>query len=236
MRYNGAMLVLDNEEAIIVQTALNVAWPNMPQGQCLAAKKLLDKIGKTIITLGERVFSLELPLWSEVNKEANKVRQERKAMRETMGVKRLAKGQGPEVPHRAAAPTLNEWNGMETHLKTILRADIDELIAKEKSKWPRCNMGVTERGVTHKVKGETKIKVVREGGRRRVLRLTRYSSVRPDELSLDCAGAKCPTDRLVHAGILRDDNEEWLHRDKVEWIKVPRGEGRVVIDVYEIVQ
>lgn len=230
------MLVLDNEEAIIVQTALNVAWSNMPQGQCLVARRLLDKIGKTIITLGDRVFSLELPLWGEVNAEANKVRRERKAMRETTGVKRLAKGQGPVVPHRAAAPTLNEWNGMVPHLKTILRADIDELIAIEKAKWPRCNMGVTDHGVTHKVKGVPKIKIVRKGGRRRAVQMTRYSTTRPDEVSMDCAGGKCPTDRLVHAGILRDDNEEWLHRDKVEWIKVPRGEGRVVIDVFEIIQ
>lgn len=74
---------------------------------------------------------------------------------------------------------------------------------------------------------------VREGGRRRAVFVTRESSVRPDEEALDVMGAKIPLDRLVHAGVLRGDTHDWLVRYGT-WKRAKPGEGRVVVDVYEI--
>lgn len=74
---------------------------------------------------------------------------------------------------------------------------------------------------------------VREGGRRRAVVITRESSVRPDEIAVDAIGGKIPLDRLVHAGVLRGDSPQWLVR-YCDWKSVAPGEGRVVIDVYEI--
>lgn len=74
----------------------------------------------------------------------------------------------------------------------------------------------------------------REGGRKRAVVVTRFSSVRPDEESVDATlGGKIPVDRLVQAGVLRGDTHVWLVRYG-SWVPCLRGEGRVVVDVYEI--
>ena len=76
--------------------------------------------------------------------------------------------------------------------------------------------------------------MVREGGRRRAVFVTRESSVRPDEESLDAhLGSKVALDRLVHAGVLRGDSHDWLVRYGT-WQRAKPGEGRVVVEVYEI--
>jgi len=76
--------------------------------------------------------------------------------------------------------------------------------------------------------------MVREGGRRRAVVVTRESSVRPDEESLDAhLGAKVALDRLVQAGVLRGDTHDWLVRYGT-WKRAKPGEGRVTVDVYEI--
>lgn len=75
--------------------------------------------------------------------------------------------------------------------------------------------------------------VLREGGRRRAVVLTRESSGQPDEESLDACGGKIPVDRLVHAGVLRGDTPKWLVR-YARWTQVPPGQGRVVVDVYDL--
>jgi hypothetical protein len=75
--------------------------------------------------------------------------------------------------------------------------------------------------------------MVREGGRRRAVVITRESSVRPDEIAADPIGGKIPLDRLVQAGVLRGDSPQWLVR-YCDWKAVSPGEGRVVVDVYEI--
>ena len=62
--------------------------------------------------------------------------------------------------------------------------------------------------------------------------VTRYSAVRPDEISVDIVGGKAPIDRLVLAGVLRGDSQQWLERD-ADWQKVDQNEGRVVIEVFE---
>lgn len=74
---------------------------------------------------------------------------------------------------------------------------------------------------------------VREGGRRRAVVVTRESSARPDEEALDSIGGKIPLDRLVQAGVLRGDSHDWLVRFG-QWQRAKPGEGRVVVDVYEI--
>lgn len=73
----------------------------------------------------------------------------------------------------------------------------------------------------------------REGGRKRIVFVTRESSKRPDELALDTIGGKAPLDRLVQAGVLRGDTSEWLAR-YCDWKPAAPGEGKVTIDVYEV--
>lgn len=86
-------------------------------------------------------------------------------------------------------------------------------------------------------KGEKKLPapptISRSGGRRRVVVVTRASRSRPDELSVDIIGGKIPIDRLVVAGVLRGDTDEWLARYPM-WKSAKAGEGSVTIDVYEI--
>jgi hypothetical protein len=84
---------------------------------------------------------------------------------------------------------------------------------------------------TGKTKGGTQ--VIRDGGRQRIVVVTRESSTRPDELALDSIGGKIPIDRLVQAGVLRGDSLRWLIRYGT-WKESPPGEGRVVVDVYEL--
>ena len=71
------------------------------------------------------------------------------------------------------------------------------------------------------------------GGRRRRVVVTRHSSVAPDEITVDVAGGKLPLDRLVVAGVLRDDNRKWCERE-ARWEYAPPKQGRVVIEVFEM--
>lgn len=73
----------------------------------------------------------------------------------------------------------------------------------------------------------------REGGRRRVVVVTRESSKRPDELATDSIGGKVCLDRLVQAGVLRGDTAEWLVR-YCDWKECPPSDGKVTVDVYEV--
>ncbi len=69
-------------------------------------------------------------------------------------------------------------------------------------------------------------------GKRRVVEVVRYSSTEPDEFAADTIGGKVPIDRLVHAGIIAGDSRKHIVR-QAAWKYAPRGEGRVVINVYE---
>lgn len=70
------------------------------------------------------------------------------------------------------------------------------------------------------------------GNRRRLVRLTRYSSKRPDELAIDIIGGKAIMDQLVKAGVLRDDSHDWCERD-ARWEKAGPKMGRVVVEVFD---
>lgn len=179
--------------------------------------------------LGEHVFRLECLLGTDARKLTDANTKARKSLREELGVKRLGKGQGPPKVTPLSAPTMNEYNGLNPWQKEALRKEYDAAIGELRANWPRWSCGVVERTV----QGPKKPRVVKEGGRRRAIVLTRESSVRPDELALDAVGGKIPVDRLVHAGVLRGDTLAWLVR-YVVWRQVAPGEGRVVVDVYDL--
>lgn len=179
--------------------------------------------------LGAHVFRLVCMLGTEAAKLTAANSKERKTLREQMGVKRLNKGQGPAKVVPLSAPTLNEYNGLDPWQKEALRKEYDQEIAGLKAAWPAWSCGVTERVVV--VKG--KARLLREGGRRRAVVLTRESSGQPDEEALDALGGKIPVDRLVHAGVLRGDTPKWLVR-YAAWEQAAPGQGRVVVDVYDL--
>jgi hypothetical protein len=129
----------------------------------------------------------------------------------------------------AWAPTLNEYNALEPWAKAKLRRAIDWEIAKRKGHFHAWNVGYRE--IARVERG--KLRTRREGGHRRIVNVRRESSVCPDELSVDVLGGKMPIDRLVAAGVLVGDTDQWLIR-RGEWQSVPPGQGRVIIDVYEL--
>ena len=182
--------------------------------------------------LGEHVCRLVCLIGTDARKLLAQNSSERRALRETLGRKALPKGVGPAKPRLLFAPTMNEYVSLAPWQKEDLRKLYDEEIERLKAQWPRWSCGVVRRTVQGKGGVE---RVVQEGGRRRAIILTRESSVRPDDPSAgDAVGLKIPADRLVTAGVLRGDTSEWLVRHCL-WKPAKRGEGRVVVDVYEVV-
>mgnify|MGYP000981077100 CR=1 FL=1 len=180
--------------------------------------------------LGPLVFRLECRLGGDARKEMDAVQKERKAIRAQLGKKRLAPGQGPPKPQILFAPTLNEYNAMEPWKKGDLCDLFDAEIDRRKRDFPAWSCGSIDRRVQGKGGKE---RTVREGGRKRIVVVTRESSVRPDELALDLLGGKIPIDRLVIASVLRGDSATWLAR-YCDWKSAPPGEGKVTIDVHEV--
>jgi hypothetical protein len=162
--------------------------------------------------VGPHVFRLELALGSTE-------RARRKAAR--------ARGERPAM--RPWAPTLNEYNGLEPWAKQQLRGAIDALILSRKAAYNAWPMGIVRKAGI--VRGKPHVAV--QGGRRRIVLVTRESSRRPDESSVDVLGGKMPIDRLVLADVLRGDSCEWVVRVG-RWVPAQLGEGRVVVDVYEV--
>lgn len=225
------MLSLTEEECEITRGALLKHWADMPAGQCFAAKRLLERIDSSRVKLGEKVFSFELALGTDATAPVKKRAKERKELRASLGVTRLAKGVGPAaIKAKPYAPTLNEYNGLVGWRKAHVRESIDGVILEAKTRWPAWAMGVTEH---QKIGPKGKVQSWRSGGRRRAVVVTRYSSKRPDEIGVDSIGGKMPLDRLVLASVLRDDKDEWLFR-VARWEFAPPDAGRVVIDVHEI--
>ena len=111
------------------------------------------------------------------------------------------------------APTMNVYSAMEPWARDNLRKRLDLLVMSEMHKWPSW----------------------RAQGRRRGVVVARHSSVRPDELSADAIGGKTPVDRLTIAGVLAGDSHKHLVREAT-WVRAKPGEGRVVIDVHELVE
>jgi len=162
---------------------------------------------------GALVFRLELALWS------------------TVATARRQKRRGAEMPAppKLWTPTMNEYKGIRSYEVTKVKTAIDEAILRAKALYPRWSCGVTESARLERGKPVVR----RHGGRRRLVVVERESKRPPDELSTDAIGGKVPIDRLVVAGILRDDNAEWCLR-LPKWTPVPKGAGRVIVSVYEL--
>lgn len=261
---------LTPDEAVLVRRMLDSepAAGDSDDDDPLARLALLERLNTEAPPLGAHVFQLVCELGGEAAKKVAANTKERKALRETLGVKALPKGAGPAKVVYLSAPTLNEYNGLDPWQKEALRKAYDEAIEALKSKWPAWSCGSVDRlqarpGKTSRCKrckgsgtvmGSEKKRpvqktcpvcngakvvgaapiMVRDGGRRRAVYVVRESSARPDEESLDGhLGAKIPVDRLVQAGVLRGDSHDWLVRYGT-WKRAKPGEGRVVVDVYEI--
>jgi len=69
--------------------------------------------------------------------------------------------------------------------------------------------------------------------KRRWVRVTRFSTQQPDELSVDVLGGKMPVDALVRCGVLYEDSPDAIVREG-RWEKCKRGETSVLIDVFEV--
>lgn len=131
------------------------------------------------------------------------------------------------------APVLNSYSTMAVKKRARLRKNIDAVVIQAKQSWRTWPMGIKKHTTGKVVRGKLQTKTTVTGGRKRSIRVTRYSSRKPDEISADIIGGKIAIDRLVQAEILRDDSSEWLKREAY-WQQVPRGQGKVVIEVFEI--
>lgn len=140
--------------------------------------------------------------------------------------RRRSPGEKPPV----WSPTLNEYNGLQGWAKSELRTAMDWRIVEAMTRWESCHMGIKREPGK---RGRVGRLVTRGRARRRLVRVYRESSGRPDEIAADIIGGKIPIDRLVQAGILLDDTAEWCVRES-QWQQVAKGCGRVVISVFEL--
>ncbi len=69
--------------------------------------------------------------------------------------------------------------------------------------------------------------------RRRWVRVTRFSTRRVDEESVDVLGGKLPIDALTRAGVFVDDSQVWLKREGL-CRSCKRGETSVLVEVFEV--
>lgn len=160
------------------------------------------------------VFRLELGIGTD----ARAAQAERRAARK--------RGEKPTTEIAAWAPTLNEYNGLKPWQKEQLRRSVDAAIEAELRHHPSALAGFVE--TVDPKKGRH-----RAGGRKRLVRVTRYSSRPVDELSADICGGKVPIDRLVRAGVLTADSPEALYRE-ARYVPCPSGKGQVVVEVFDL--
>jgi len=66
---------------------------------------------------------------------------------------------------------------------------------------------------------------------KRWLRVTRFSTQRVDELSVDLLGGKMCVDSLKRCGVIADDDEKHVHREPC-WAKTKRGTTHVLVEVF----
>ena len=111
----------------------------------------------------------------------------------------------------ALCPTLNVFARLDPGQRAQLQKHLDPLILAELHKWPDW----------------------RHRGRGRAVRVTRYSSMPPDEVAADSIGAKAPLDRLVAAGVLRGDSAADLQREAA-WQKAKPGHGCLLLEVHDL--
>lgn len=206
---------------------------SVPAASGFASVALYDRLTEEAPPLGAHVFRLVCELGSDAAKKVAANSKERRELREHLGVKRLGKGQGPAKVVPLMAATLNEYNALEPWRKEALRKAYDAEIERLKKHWPTWSCGCVDRVNPAERTRSGEPKVSRESGRRRVVVVMRYSSIRPDETTVDVLGGKIAVDRLVQAGVLRGDTLGWLARYG-GWVRAAPGEGRVEVDVYEV--
>lgn len=116
---------------------------------------------------------------------------------------------------RELAPTMNELGHMKFWRKKKLKLELDDALRTLLPAFPAAPMNGSEL--------------------RRWLRVTRFSTQRLDELSIDILGGKLPVDSLVRCGVLANDDEAHVRREP-RWEKTPRGNTHVLVEVFEIAQ
>ena len=130
------------------------------------------------------------------------------------------------------APTMNAYACMTGRQRAKIRRKVDHVILLETQRQKGWSMGV-KRKTKGAVKSQRMVTITMiSGGHQRKVRLTRHSSREPDELSVDVMGGKIPVDRLVHAGVLREDDRIWLQRE-ARWTPAPPSKGHVLIEVFD---
>jgi hypothetical protein len=114
---------------------------------------------------------------------------------------------------REWAMTLNEYAGKQGWAKKKIKQALDDDIRKHVPSFPKAML--------HGAKVQ------------RWVRVTRFSSRKPDEISVDSIGGKCPVDALVRCGVLHDDNQAFVIREP-RWEKSRPGNTNALIEVFEV--
>jgi hypothetical protein len=120
-----------------------------------------------------------------------------------------------KVKRKKCAPTMNELVNMDIWAKQEAREWQEQALLDALRAWP----------------GSTA--VIQDTPRPRAVRVTRFSSKPPDELSCDAIGGKGLIDRMVEAGILAGDDPKHLHRE-ARWFQGPPKSGDVLVEVFEL--
>jgi hypothetical protein len=112
------------------------------------------------------------------------------------------------------APTMNDLVAMNVWERQAVRERLDGVLKDVLEAWPRAG--------------------IQDSPRRRIVRVTRFSRIEPDELGVDVLGGKVPIDRMVLAGILAGDTRKMLER-QAHWVYEPnKDEGSLLIEVFEV--
>jgi hypothetical protein len=114
---------------------------------------------------------------------------------------------------REQALTMNAYAHKKGWMKKKMRQELDKAVVDLLPVWPRALMNGA--------------KV------RRWVRVTRFSTQRVDDLSVDILGGKMPVDALVRCGVLSDDNDAMAFREP-RWEKTERGNTHVLVEVFTI--
>lgn len=114
---------------------------------------------------------------------------------------------------REQALTMNAYAHKKGWMKKKMRVELDKQVNELLPTFPRAPL--------HGAKV------------RRWLRVTRFSTQRVDDLSIDILGGKMPVDSLVRCGILADDNDAMAFREP-RWEKTQRGNAHVLVEVFDM--
>ena len=118
-----------------------------------------------------------------------------------------------EIPLELA-PTMNVYSGMQAWQRDRFRKRLDKLLS---------DAMLVQRNA--KLTGEP---------RRRIVRITRHSSRRVDEITVDVIGGKMVLDRLVHAGIVAGDAARDIVREP-RWQPCDPKMGKLTLEVFELI-